>query len=102
LSTLAPDSPSELNILWHYGYPLGMDSAEVGVLKQTHEICLCSLLKCKHRMTLEPQIILGDFTDEALEGQLANQKLSALLVLTDFTIDPKKKRKQICVLGFQN
>ena len=29
--------------------------------------------------------ILGDFTNESLEGELANEKLSRLLVTTNFT-----------------
>jgi len=29
--------------------------------------------------------VLSDFTDEALEGELANKEIRALLVLADFT-----------------
>jgi hypothetical protein len=37
---------------------------------------------------LEAQVrleVLGDFTDQALEGQLADQELGRLLVATDLT-----------------
>jgi len=33
LRTLASDSPSELDVLGHNGHPLGVDGAQVGVLK---------------------------------------------------------------------
>jgi hypothetical protein len=33
---------------------------------------------------------LSDFTNKALEWQLADQKLSALLVLSDFTVKERK------------
>lgn len=58
LSTLSTDSPGELDILGHDGDPLGMDGTEVSVFKQTHQVRLRSLLKCKHGVTLEPQISL--------------------------------------------
>jgi hypothetical protein len=35
-----------------------MDGAQVGVLKETHQVCLCSLLKSKHSVALETQISL--------------------------------------------
>ena len=35
-----------------------MDSAEVGVLEQTHEICFSRLLKRKNCVTLKPQVRL--------------------------------------------
>jgi hypothetical protein len=35
-----------------------MDGAQVGVLKETHEVCLGSLLKSKHCMALETQVSL--------------------------------------------
>jgi hypothetical protein len=88
LSTLTPDPPSQLDILGHDGNPLGMDGTKVSVLKQTHEVSLSSLLKSQHSVTLETQIsleVLGNFTDKPLEGQLPDQELSTLLILTDFT-----------------
>lgn len=66
-----------------------MDGAQVGVLEQTHQIGLCSFLKRQHSMTLEPEVgleVLSDFTNQALERQLADQKLSTLLVLANFTV----------------
>lgn len=34
--------------------------------------------------------VLSNFTNKALEGQLADQKLSALLVLSNFTVTLEK------------
>ena len=60
-----------------------MDGAEVGVLKETHQVGLASLLKSHHSRALEPQVsleILGNLTNETLEGQLTNEQFSRLLV----------------------
>ena len=65
-----------------------MDCAQVGVLKQTNKVSLAGLLQSHDGRALEAQIgleVLGDLTDQTLEGQLADQKLSALLVPTDLT-----------------
>lgn len=63
-----------------------MNSAQIGVLKEPDKVRLRRLLQRSHGGTLEPQIgleVLSDFTDQALERELADEKLSALLVLTD-------------------
>ena len=44
LGPLSADSPSELDVLGHDCDPLGMDGAEVGVLEQSDQIGLASLL----------------------------------------------------------
>ena len=44
LGTLAPDPPGQLDVLGHDGHPLGVDGAEVGVLKQTDQVGLAGLL----------------------------------------------------------
>ena len=65
-----------------------MDSAQVGVLEETDEVSLGSLLQGHDSGGLEAEIsleVLGDLTDQALEGQLADQQLGALLVPTDLT-----------------
>ena len=65
-----------------------MDGCQVGVFEQTHEVRLCSFLQSQHCAALEPQVgleVLGDLAHQALEGQLADQQLSALLVLADLT-----------------
>ena len=45
LGPLSPNSPGELDVLWHDGHTLGVDGAQVGVLKQTNQVSLTGLLK---------------------------------------------------------
>jgi hypothetical protein len=88
LSSLSTDTASQLDVLGHDGDTLGVDSAQVGVLKQTNKVGLGSLLKGHDGRRLEAEIgleVLGDFTDQTLEGQLPDQQLSALLVTTDLS-----------------
>lgn len=65
-----------------------MDSAQVGVLKETDEVGLAGFLESHDGGALESEIsleILSDFSDQALEWQLADQKLGRLLVTTDLS-----------------
>jgi len=87
-SSLAADTSSQLDVLGHDGDTLGVNGAQIRVLKQTHEVGLARLLQRHHRGTLESQVgleILCDFTDETLKRQLANEQLGGLLVATDLT-----------------
>jgi hypothetical protein len=86
LSSLASDSSGQLDIFRHDGDTLGVDRAQVGVLKQADQVGLAGLLEGSDGCTLEAEIrlkVLRNFTDEALERQLADQQLSRLLVATD-------------------
>ena len=88
LGPLATDAASQLDILGHDGHPLGVDGAQVGVLKQSHQVGFAGLLQSGHGRALEAEVsleVLGDFTNQTLEGQLADQELSGLLVATDLT-----------------
>ena len=83
-STLATDSTGQLNVLRHDGHTLGVNGSQIGVLKEAHQVGLSSLLKSQHSAALEAQVgleVLGNLTNQALEGQLPDQELSALLVL---------------------
>ncbi|KAK4011888.1 hypothetical protein OUZ56_020997 [Daphnia magna] len=65
-----------------------MDGTQIGVFKQTNQVGLACLLQRHDGRALEAQIgleILGDFSDQALEGQLADQKLSRLLVTANLS-----------------
>ena len=84
-----------------------MDGSEVSVLEEGDEVSLSSFLEGHNSRRLEAEIglivysnqkqsaialiiirsrlTLGNFTNKTLEGQLANEELSALLVATDFT-----------------
>ena len=60
-----------------------MDGTKVGILKEANQVGLASLLKSHHSRALEPQVsleVLGNLTDETLEGQLADEQFSRLLV----------------------
>ena len=65
-----------------------MDGAQVGVLKQGDEVGLYGLLESTDGGGLEAEVgleVLGNLTDQTLEGELADEQLSGLLVATDFT-----------------
>jgi len=88
LSAFATDTASELDVLGHDGYTLGVDSAQVGILEKTDEVSLASLLEGHDGRALEAEIsleVLSDFTDQTLEWELSDQELGGLLVTTDLT-----------------
>ena len=65
-----------------------MDGAQVGVFEEGDEVGLDGLLKSTDGGGLEAEVrleVLSDFTDETLEGELADQELGGLLVATDLT-----------------
>merc|ERR1712215_276141 len=87
LSPLSSDPPSELNILGHDGNSLSMDGTQIGVLEQSHQVGLASLLQGHHGRTLEPEVgleILGNLPHEPLEWQLTNEQFRGLLVSPNF------------------
>ena len=86
LSPLSADPSGKLDVLGHDGDPLGVDGAEIGVLKEPDEIGLCCLLDSHDGGTLEPKVgleVLGDFPHKTLEGKLPDEKLGGLLVSPD-------------------
>ena len=86
LSSLSTDPPGQLDVLGHDGHTLGVDGAQVGVLKQTNEVSLASLLEGHDSRGLEPEVsleVLGDLSHQTLEGQLADEELGGLLVPSD-------------------
>jgi hypothetical protein len=83
---LAPDPAGELDVLGHDGDAFGVDGAEVGVLEEPDEVRLGGLLKRGDGGALEAEVgleVLRDLPHQALEGQLADEQLCALLVLAD-------------------
>jgi hypothetical protein len=88
LCTLATDAAGKLHVLGHDGHTLGMNGAQVGVLKQANKIGLSSLLQGTDSRTLEAQIsleVLCNLAHKTLEGELADQQLSGLLEATNLT-----------------
>ena len=88
LSTLSTDTASQLDVFWHDSNTLGVNGAQVGVLEKTDKVSLTGLLEGHDSRALETEVsfeVLGNLTDQALEGQLADEKLSGLLVSPDLT-----------------
>ena len=88
LSTFTTDTAGKLDVLGHDGHTLGVDGAQVGVLEETNQVSLRSLLQGHDGRALEAQVgleVLGDLTDQTLEWELADEKLGGLLVTTDLT-----------------
>jgi len=88
LRSLSAKTTSKLDVLGLNGDTLGVDSAKVSILKEGDEVSLNGLLKSTDGGRLESEVrleVLGDFTDETLEGELSDQELGGLLVTTDLT-----------------
>ena len=88
LSTLSTDAAGQLDVLWHDGDTLGVDGAKVGVLEESNKVGLGGFLQSHNSGGLETKVgleVLGDLTNQTLEGQLADQELGGLLVTTDLT-----------------
>ena len=65
-----------------------MNGAQVGVLEEGDEVSLDGLLESADGGRLEAEVrleVLGNLTNETLEGELADEKLGGLLVATDLT-----------------
>jgi hypothetical protein len=89
LGMLSSDVTGKLDVLRHDGNTLGMDSAQVGVFKNTNMVCLRCLLKCHDSRGLEAEVsleVLGNLSDKALEGKLVDEEFSGLLVVANFTM----------------
>jgi hypothetical protein len=88
LAALTTETTSELDVLGLDGDTLGVDGAKVGVLEERDEVGLDGLLKSTNGRRLEAEVrleVLCDFTNQTLEGELADEKLGRLLVATDLT-----------------
>ena len=88
LSSFSSNSSRELDVFWHDGDSLGVDGAQVGVFEEADEVRLGGFLESHDGGGLESEIsleVLGDFADESLEGQLADQKLRRFLVSADLS-----------------
>lgn len=86
LGTLTTNAAGELNVLGHDGDTLGVNGAEVGVLKEADEVRLRRLLQRGNGAGLEAKVgleVLRNLAHETLKRQLANQQLSRLLVATN-------------------
>jgi histone H3 len=88
LRTLATEAAGKLDVLGLDGDTLRVDGAKVGVLEEGDEVSLNGLLESTDGRRLEAQVgleVLSNLTDETLEGELADEQLSGLLVATNLT-----------------
>ena len=88
LSPLSTNAACQLNIFRHDCDALGVNCAQVRVLKQSNEVGFSSLLKSKDSRRLEAKIrleVLGYFANKTLKRSLANKKICGLLVFTNLT-----------------
>lgn len=79
LRPLATETTGELQVLGLDGDALGVDGGQVGVLEEGDEVGLGRLLEREDGGGLESQVgleVLGDLTDQTLEGELSDQELS--------------------------
>ena len=77
-----------MHVLGHDGDSLGVDGAEVGVFEKSDHVGLSGFLEGEDGRALETEVVLefgGDFTDESLEGELADEEFSGFLELSDFS-----------------
>ena len=115
LGAFPTDAAGQLNVLGHDCDTLGMDSTQVGVFEQTDKVGFRSFLESQDSSGLETEVcrgqeivmvshhwcwkrkvpfksrrltvleILGNFTNQTLEGGLSDEKFGTLLVFSDFT-----------------
>ena len=86
--SLTTQTTGELDILGLDGDTLGVDGAQVGVLKEGDEVGLNGFLKRADGRALEAEIgleVLCDFSDKTLEWKLADEELCGFLITTDLT-----------------
>lgn len=79
LGTFTTDTSGQLDVFWHDGDTFGVDGAQVGVFKETNQVSFGSFLKSHDGRGLESKVgfeVLGDFTNQSLEGQFADQQFS--------------------------
>ena len=79
---------TKLDVFWHDSDTLGVDGTQVGVLEKTDKVGLGGFLEGQDGGSLESKVtleVLGNLTDKTLERQLADEKVSGLLVTADLT-----------------
>ena len=88
LGTFSTDSSGQLDVLGHDGDTFGMDGTQVGVFEKSDEVSFRCFLKGRDSRALETQVsleVLGDFTNQTLEGQFSDEQFGGFLVSSDFT-----------------
>lgn len=85
---ISSDATSELDVLPHESYSVGVDGAEVAVFEETSEIALRGLLKSLKTLRGEADVGIGcagNLSDKSLEGQSWYDSLNLQLESLDFS-----------------
>jgi len=88
LRAFTTNSSRQLNIFWHDRDALGVNRAQVGVFKQASQVRFGRFLQRQDSVRLESQVsleVLGDFSDQALKRQLADQEFGRFLVFSNLS-----------------
>jgi len=95
-AAVAADAEGEAHVLGRDGDALCVDCAQVCVLEEADEVGLAGLLEGEEGVGLNAEVLLvaaEDLLDEALEGQLLDEEVSALLELPAASGKVKKSEK---------
>lgn len=85
---ITSNSSSQVHVLLHHSYSVGVDGAQVGVLEDAHQVGLRALLKGLHGVRGESQVVVNtvaDGLDESLEWSSRQQEVGGLLVSLNFS-----------------
>ena len=83
LSSFSLDLPCQLYVFWHYGYSFRMNSTQVRILQQSHQIGFCRLLQSQYCTTLKSQIwvmCLCYFSHQSLKWHSPYEKVGRPLI----------------------
>ena len=83
---ITTDASSEVHVLLLDGHTLSVDGTKVGVLEETHDVGLGSLLKGLQSLGREAEIVIhvqGDSAHKTLEGGTGKQHVNGLLIALD-------------------
>jgi hypothetical protein len=89
LRSLTTNATSQLNMLGHDGDTLGMNGAEIGIFKETHQVRFRRLLKGQDGRALETEIqleILRNLSDQS-RSTFGNDEVATSRVHTPSNVD---------------
>ena len=83
---ISSDTAGQLHVFRHDCHTFGVNGAQVRIFEQRDQVCLRRLLQSQDGRTLEAKVVLedvGDFANQPLERQFAQQELRAFLVFAN-------------------
>ena len=91
LSAFTTDSAGKLNVFWHNGDSLGMNSTQVCILKETNQVSFWCFLESHNSWRLKSKIsleVLSNFSNQSLERKFSDQEFSWFLISSNFSQGP--------------